>query len=498
MSESQSSYRQIVKATSLFGGVQFLTIIISLIRSKFIAVFLGPAGIGIIGLLNSTLGLIIGFTNAGLDTSAVKSISAANNDGDKVKIGTEVTVLKRLIWFTGIFGTLITIFLSSWLSKLTFGTTDYTFAFILISITVLFKQLTSGQLAILQGLRRLKDQAKASLAGSFFGLLVTIPLYYYLRNEAIVPSIIIISFTSLLFTWYYSNKVKIQPVNLTNNQVFLEGKSMLKLGFSLSFISLLTVTASYILQIFISNKGGIVEVGLFSAGFAIINSYVGLIFTAMGTDYFPRLAALSNDNNRIRITVIQQAVIAILIITPIIILFITFAPYIIRILYSVQFSPIIMMVSWGILGMLFKAVSWSMGYILIAKGDSKLFIRTSLGFNITFLMINIFGYYFYGLEGVGITFALNYIIHFFCLKYITCKRYDFYFDKGFYKIFILSLSLCLTTFLISYIPHAITKYSLMLVMIVISFIFTLYQLDRKVDLKAAFNTIMKKKNDSNS
>lgn len=492
MSENQYSYRQIVKATSLFGGVQFLTIIISLIRSKFIAVFLGPAGIGIIGLLNSTLGLIIGFTNAGLDTSAVKSISAANNDNDKVKIRTEVTVLKRFIWFTGIFGTLITIFLSSWLSKLTFGTTDYTFAFILISITVLFKQLTSGQLAILQGLRRLKDQAKASLAGSFFGLLVTIPLYYYLRNDAIVPSIIIISFTNLLFTWYYSNKVKIQPVNLTNNQVFLEGKSMLKLGFSLSFISLLTVTASYILQIFISNKGGIVEVGLFSAGFAIVNSYVGLIFTAMGTDYFPRLSTISEDKGKVRTTVMQQAFIAILVITPIIIMFLTFAPFIIRLLYSSKFIPIISMVNWGILGMLFKAVSWSMGYILIAKNDSKLFIKTSLGFNILFLIINIAGYYFYGLEGVGITFALNFVIHFFCLKYITYKRYDFYFDKEFYGIFISCLILCLITFLFSYIPYTITKYSLMIGMIILSIIFTIFQLDKKVDLKEVFRNKMKK------
>lgn len=150
------------------------------------------------------------------------------------------------------------------------------------------------------------------------------------------------------------------------------------------------------------------------------------------------------------------------------------------------------MVNWGILGMLFKAVSWSMGYILIAKNDSKLFIKTSLGFNILFLIINIAGYYFYGLEGVGITFALNFVIHFFCLKYITYKRYDFYFDKEFYGIFISCLILCLITFLFSYIPHTITKYSLMIVMIILSIIFTIFQLDKKVDLKEAFRNKMKK------
>ena len=54
--EQKSSYRQIVKATSLFGGVQFFQIIISVIRSKFVAILLGPAGMGIVGLLTATTG----------------------------------------------------------------------------------------------------------------------------------------------------------------------------------------------------------------------------------------------------------------------------------------------------------------------------------------------------------------------------------------------------------------------------------------------------------
>ena len=69
--EQKCSYRQIVKATSLFGGVQFFQIIISVIRSKFVAILLGPAGMGVVGLLTATTGLVAGLTNFGLGTSAV-------------------------------------------------------------------------------------------------------------------------------------------------------------------------------------------------------------------------------------------------------------------------------------------------------------------------------------------------------------------------------------------------------------------------------------------
>src|SRR5690554_1976404 len=90
MQEQRSSYRQIVKATSLFGGVQFFQILISVVRSKFVAILLGPSGMGIVGLLTSTTGLITGLTNFGLGTSAVKNISEATATSDNERIASEI------------------------------------------------------------------------------------------------------------------------------------------------------------------------------------------------------------------------------------------------------------------------------------------------------------------------------------------------------------------------------------------------------------------------
>src|ERR1035437_466773 len=166
MSEEQSSYRQIMKATSIFGGVQVFSIIISVIRSKFVAVLLGPAGMGIYGLLTSTTGLIDKFTNLGLSTSAIRNIAAANTSDDSKRVGTVISVLRRLVWITGIVGTLFTLIFAPWLSELTFGNKEYTFAFIWIAITLLLTQISAGQLLILQGMRKLHYLAKANVAGS--------------------------------------------------------------------------------------------------------------------------------------------------------------------------------------------------------------------------------------------------------------------------------------------------------------------------------------------
>ncbi|MGV3696162.1 O-antigen translocase [Flavobacterium sp.] len=479
MSDSKSSYRQIVKATSIFGGVQVFSIIVSLVRSKAIAILIGPAGIGLIGLFNSVLNLMGSFTNAGLETSGVKSIAAA----DGKELAREISILNRLLWLTGLLGSISVILFSPLLSQLTFGNTDQTLGFILISVTLLFKQLTSGSLVVLQGLSRISHLAKANFYGNLLGLLISLPLYYYLKIDGIVPSLVLSSIAAMAVAAFFREKVKMETVSLTNREVLKEGKHLMILGFSLSIIGLLTSLSSYLLQVFINHIKGVSEVGFYSAGFTILNTYVGVIFTAMATDYYPRLAKICHDGLQIKRLVKEQSVIAILLLTPIVVLFLVFAPTVIRLLYSKEFLPIVPLVCWGILGMLIKAVSWSMGYILIAKGDSRVFVKTSIGFNSLFLVINILGYYFYGLEGLGVTFLINYLIHFFVLKMIVAKKYDFSFDAEFYRLFFYCLAICTAAFLSTYISLKLAKYAIMFGLILISGLFSLSELNKRINLK---------------
>ena len=482
-----------MEATSLFGGVQVFNILFAIVRSKFIALFIGPAGMGIASLLNSTLSLINGITNLGLDRSAVKDISFSQKNKEKEQVDRTISVLKRLAWFTAIFGALVMILASSYLSEFAFNNRDFTLAFIWIAIALFFKQISNSQLAILQGLRKLKDLARANFFGNFFGLLITVPLYYFYRIEAIVPAIIISSLLSFAFTFYYTNKLEITKSPIGISEAFSEGREMIHLGVMLSISSMISLLVAYIIQIYISQEGGVNEVGLYNAGFVILNTYVSIIFTAMATDYYPRLAAIADQIVEIRKAVFEQTYIAVLLITPIIVAFIMFAQFIIVILYSSDFTPIVKMVTWGILGMVFKAVSFSMGYIIIAKGDSKVFIKTAVGFNTLLLISNIIGYYYGGLEGLGISFFLYYIVHFIGLKLITQYRYKFQFDKGFYPIFLVCISLCVASFFITYINDSFLKYSLLSILVILSFVFSYLQLDKKMDIKELLNKIFRRK-----
>lgn len=492
MSEQQSSYRQIMKATSIFGGVQVFQIIIQVIRSKFVAVLLGPTGMGIVGLLTSTLGLIGGLTNFGLGTSAVKNIAEANATGNETRIATTIIVLRRLVWITGSIGMILTIILSPWLSQLTFGNKDFTLAFVWISITLLFNQLSSGQLVLLQGMRKLQYLAKANLYGSFFGLLITVPLYYKWGIDGIVPVIIITSIVSLVLSWHFSNKIGIIPVRVSKIKTITESKSMLTMGFMISMSGLITIGASFIVRIFISNQGGVADVGLYNAGFAIISTYVGLVFTAMGTDYYPRLSAVAHDNKLSKVAINQQAEIALLILAPILVIFLVFINWVVILLYSKQFIAVNVMIYWAALGMFFKAASWSIAFLFLAKGASKLFFWNELITNIYLLGLNLLGYYYGGLTGLGISFLASYFIYFLQVFIIAKMKFEFGFERAFLKIFLIQFSLAVGSFLtVKFLMHPY-PYVIGVVLILISSWYSFKEFDKRLDIRAILQKIINK------
>ncbi len=481
-----------MKATSIFGGVQIITILISVIRSKFIAVLLGPVGMGIVGLLTATTGIVGKLTNFGLGTSAVKNISVANVTNDTNRVAIVIAVLRRLVWITGFLGSLITLILAPWLSQLTFGNNSYTVPFIWISCTLLFTQLTTGQLVVLQGLRKLQYLAKANMIGSLFGLVVSVPIYYVCGINGIVPAIIVSSILALAISTYFSSKLKLDKVRLNKTLIKTEGKDMLHMGFLLSLSGLMTVGAAYVVRIYIGNQGGIAEVGLYNAGFAIINTYVGMVFTAMGTDYYPRLSAVADDNTKSGKEINHQAEIAVLILAPMLTVFLIFINWIVVLLYSNKFVEISGMIHWAALGIFFKAATWSIGFILLAKGASKIFFYSELASNSYLLLFNIIGYKYLGLEGIGISFLLSYIISFFQVYFIAKARYEFVIEKVFYKIFSILLIIAILCFItVKTISDPFT-YIIGTILILIATIYSLRELDKRIGLKSAFQTIRNK------
>jgi O-antigen/teichoic acid export membrane protein len=492
LSENKSSYRQIIKATSLFGGVQVFNIIIGIIRSKFLAVLLGPAGMGIAGLINSTTGLITSVTNFGLGTSAVKNVAEAYATQNENKISVVIGVFKKLVWLTGLLGTIVTFFAAPLLSHFAFGNYDYTIAFRCVSVTLLLGQLSVGQLVILQGMRQIKLLAKVNMGASVLGLALSIPIYFWLGQKGIVPAIIITSMLGLSISLFYAAKVKVPKATIDIATVKKEGMGMLKMGFLLSLSNLVGLGIAYVLSIFIGRVGGVDQVGLYNAGFAIVNGYIGMIFAAMATDYFPRLSAVASNNSDANKLINQQAEIGILIIAPILAIFLVFISTIVAILYSSKFFAINGMMQFIALGIFFKMITWCMGYMILAKGDSKLFFISELFANAYTLALNMFFYKVYGLNGIGMAFIVAYMLGVIQSFIILKWKYSFSFEQMFFKIFVVQFSLVIGCFLLVKYIQGLYLYLAVIPLIAITAGFSIVELNKRLDIVSLIQSKFKK------
>ena len=142
--EKEDSYSHIIKYTSIFGGVQGVNILVSIIRNKLVALLLGPDGMGLVSLFNSTIKLISDSTNFGLAMSAVKNISETYQSGDWVQLRSSIKLVRSWSALTALLGLIFCIAFSPLLNIWTFNWGNHTLHFIVLSPIVALTSVTGG------------------------------------------------------------------------------------------------------------------------------------------------------------------------------------------------------------------------------------------------------------------------------------------------------------------------------------------------------------------
>ena len=446
MSE-QESKKQILKSTGILGSAQLVIILIGIVRVKVLAILLGASGVGIAGLYQSTVDIIKSATGLGIGYSAVRNIAADVASGDEKKISTTAAVLKRWVWATGLLGMIVSIVFSRQLSQMAFGNTSHSDGIRLLSLTLLLAAISSGQLALLQGFRRIGDIAKANVFSSLIGLISAIFIYYYLGVKGIVPALLVSYILSLFLSWFYARKIKIKKADINLLQVFDKGKTMVKLGVFLSITTFASRAVMYIVRSFIMMEGGVDSVGYFVAAWTISSMYISAIFGAMGSDFFPRLSSIQHGPDAVTTLVNEQTEVALLITAPIIIGMVSFIDLVVTIFYTKDFGTTADILDWQLMGDFFKVLAWPMGFIMLAKGKGKLFIVTELSWNLFFLAGVYVGWGFFDIQVTGIAFLASYVLYVFVVYAVARKLVQFEWSNKVKNLIMTFLPLLILAFL---------------------------------------------------
>jgi PST family polysaccharide transporter len=405
------SYGEILKSSALIGFSTLINLAIGIIRTKAMAVWLGPAGFGLMGLYSSIADLAQSLAGMGISASGVRQIAEAVGAGDTERIARAVVVLRRTAVLIGVLGAALLIAFSRPVSTLTFGSDQHSTAVKLLSATVLFSCLSGGQAALIQGMRRISDLVKMGVLGAASGAIISIPIVYALREDGIVPSLICGAAVSLISSWWYSRKITIRTPSMTAAQIGHEAAALLKLGFAFMASGLLMTGASYAIRVFVLRQLGFEAAGFYQSAWTLGGMYVGVILGAMGTDFYPRLTAAAKDNSTCNRLVNEQTQVSILLAAPGVIATLTLAPLVITLFYSAKFQQAVDVLRWLCLGMALRVISWPMGFIIIAKGARNLFFWSELGWTVVYVALAWVCVTAFALNGAGVAFFGSYIFH---------------------------------------------------------------------------------------
>ncbi|MCH5319654.1 MAG: oligosaccharide flippase family protein [Paramuribaculum sp.] len=401
------------------GGTQIVHILMTLIKGKIVALFVGLAGTGLSSIYWTATSWIQQLASAGLPLAAVKDIA---KEHEKEKRDFLISLIKRFFSVAALCGAVICLLLSPILSFISFADYGHTLDFVYLSLLVWFAVKGAGELTLLQGLNQVKPLYRASIVGSVTGVLTGLPFYWLLGMKGIVWALIIASAATFLSLKFYTSrvvKVRISPFRTAwDNRGVISGT--LKSGIVLFIGGIMTAVSNFIVISFVRGIGGIDDVGSYQSAYNIIWQISAVVFAAMSVDYYPRLSrSEAEDMNTL---VENQIFIGVGLTVPIMCLVMAFSEIAVKILLTDEFLLILPVLKWFSFAMVIKAVSYPLGYIALAKANRRLYFKLEVvALNVLNLTGLVAGFYFGGLIGLGIALSLIYSID--ILIYVTvCRR----------------------------------------------------------------------------
>ena len=438
MTAEKNTYGQILRSSSIVGGAQAANYLIGLARVKLVAMLLGPTGVGLVGLYMSATGFVGTVSGLGVGSSAVREIVRAYSQGDPQEAARTVIILRRVCWATGFFGWMLAVVFREPISLAISRSSEHAGAIAVLGATLLFSAVSGGQLALLQGLRRIGDLARANVTGAALGSVVTVAIYFTLGSAGIVPALIAAAFVTLACSFWYARRVPVLPLSVSFGETRSGARRLLGLGLAFMWSAVLVAGVDLLIRAIIARKFGIEGAGIYQASWALSGMFASFVLSAMGADFYPRLTATIHDRAQAARAVNEQTEIGVLLALPGLLAALTLAPLAIKLLYTPQFLPAADLLPWMALGVFGRVISWPMGFVQLALGASRWFAATETIFvglwaALTYAMVEAFG-----IIGAAYAFALTYALYTVAMLWVTRVLIDFSWSIEMRELFLAS------------------------------------------------------------
>jgi O-antigen/teichoic acid export membrane protein len=441
-----SSAAQVLRSTFVIGVASGVSILVGVVRVKVVALLLGPAGMGLLGLLSGVMTVGSTLAGMGLASSGVRQLSAASPDAGASQR------IRQALWVGhvafGMLGGLGLWALREPIARWVLDDPSQAGQVGWLGIGVFLSLVATCQSAIQQGFRRIAEMARISIVGTVIGTAGGLLAIWRFGQAGVLLSILLLPASTTLVAAYYGRRLPgAGAPRAPLREVLPECRAMVGLGATIMITALMAEATQLVVRGLITQQLGLNATGHFHAAWTISMQYVGFVLGAMSADYLPRLSEAIHDRTKANSIVAEQAEISMLLAGPVILAMLALAPWIVEWLYSEQFQEAVDVLRWQVLGDILKVAGWPMGFILIAKGERRLFFFTQTLWLASYLLLVWLGLPLFGLKVTGVGFFLCYLIGFAANFIIAFKVNGFRYSAGYFLLFAGFLAAGLLTFL---------------------------------------------------
>ncbi|NMM81604.1 polysaccharide biosynthesis protein [Acidovorax sp. SRB_14] len=425
------SYRQILRSSSIIGGASVINIAVGLLRIKVAAVLLGPAGVGLIGLLTNLAGTASAVAGLGVGNVGTRQIAEAvgRNDAAAMAAARRALFLGSLV--LALLGAAVFWALRGVLAARVLGEGSLAGEVGWLALVVGLTVAAASQTALLNGMRQIGDLARVTVLSALLSTLLGIGALMLWGRSGLVAFLIAAPLASFLLGHVYVARLpKVQAPRTPLSVLVGQWRVLARLGAAFMVAGLAVTLGQLLARTLVQRQLGADALGYFQAAATISMTYIGFVLTAMGTDYYPRLTAAIHDHAAVNRMVNEQTEVALLLAGPVFLAMMGLAPWVIDLLYSQSFHPAAEVLRWQVLGDILKVVSWPLGFIILAAGNGRTFMLTETLAVSVFVILTWLGLPLMGVAASGMAFFAMYAVYLPMVYWLARRRTGFRWARG--------------------------------------------------------------------
>lgn len=403
--------------TSLLNGIAVVVKVASaLVLNKILAVYVGPAGYAVIGQFQNAVSIVVNLAGGVVATGVTKATAQHFDDEAKQHAIWQTAIRFSLV--ASVIAAIVLLLIENSLAQWLLHRADMSSVFVWLALTLPAMTANNLLLAIVNGKKEVGIYVMANIIGSLISMLVVgllafnFGLYGTLVAFTINPAIVLLATAAIVarrdwfkakFLWGRMNRPALRELS----------------GFGLmGLTSVLTVPISYMLiRDHLAIKLGLPAAGYWQASWKISEIYLMLVTTTLSVYYLPRLAEIRTAHElKIEISKVYRLVMPIVIIGAITIYILR--DFIINTLFTQDFLPMREIFSWQLAGDVLKIGSWVLAYVMLGRSMVKVFVISEIIFSLSFVLLSWVLIDYFGLVGVSIAYAINYLLYWGVMAYL--------------------------------------------------------------------------------